>query len=246
MLFYSWCYPWSFLASLRWASTLDTIVSVGIRLGVMECKVLRTETTQEWPRHRLILLADKGRVTVSLTRQTTTTRWTLAWLLSGTDVDQSISFLWSVSIFLEDGQCLAFIQERWPSSQVQLPSVSLLPCISKICEKSVFIRLYNFLNEVGFFYHLQSGFRPGDSTVMQLIYIVDKIVNAALERWNEVRGVLLDISKAFDRVWHKGLLAKLEKLGISDSLYRWFESYLWGRSQRVVIDGQNSEFLSKG
>ena len=61
---------------------------------------------------------------------------------------------------------------------------------------------------------------------MQLIYIVDKIVNAALERGNEVRGVLLDISKAFDRVWHKGLLAKLEKLGISDSLYRWFESYL--------------------
>ena len=99
---------------------------------------------------------------------------------------------------------------------------------------------------IGFFYHLQSGFRPGDSTVMQLIYIVDKIANAALERGNEVRGVLLDISKAFDRVWHKGLLAKLEKLGISDSLYRWFESYLWGRSQRVVIDGQNSELLSKG
>ena len=52
----------------------------------------------------------------------------------------------------------------------------------------------------------------------------------------------MDISKDFDRVWHKGLLAKLEQLGISDSLYRWFESYLSGRSQRVVIDGQNSEW----
>ena len=51
--------------------------------------------------------------------------------------------------------------------------VSLLPCISKICENIVFNRLYSFLNEVGFFYHLESGFRPGDSTIMQLIYIVN-------------------------------------------------------------------------
>ena len=119
--------------------------------------------------------------------------------------------------------------------------ISLLPCISKICEKIVFIRLYSFLNDVGFFYQLQSGFRPGDSTIMQLIYIVDKIVNA-LERGNEVRAVFLDISKAFDRVWHKGLLAKLERLGITGSLLKWFRSYLLGRSQRVIVDGLNSEW----
>ena len=86
------------------------------------------------------------------------------------------------------------------SSLVQLPSVSLLPCISKICEKIVFIRLYNFLNAVGFFYHLQSGFRPGDSTVMQLIYIrvVDKIVNAALElTWERSQRCVVGYIKRF-------------------------------------------------
>ena len=120
--------------------------------------------------------------------------------------------------------------------------VSLLPSISKICEKIVFIRLYNYLNESGYFYHQQSGFRPGNSTVMQLIHIVDKIANALEKGENELRAVFLDISKAFDRVWHKGLLVKLGKLGITGSLYKWLENYLQGRCQRVVVDGVNSEW----
>lgn len=53
---------------------------------------------------------------------------------------------------------------------------------------------------------------------------------------NEVRVVALDISKAFDKVWHDGLLWKLEhKFGVSGSLLQWFRSYLTGRQQRVVI-----------
>jgi hypothetical protein len=56
--------------------------------------------------------------------------------------------------------------------------ISLLVSLSKICEKVVFVRLYNFLNNKGYFYRFQSGFRPGDSTVMQLTYIVDKIYKA--------------------------------------------------------------------
>ena len=108
-------------------------------------------------------------------------------------------------------------------------------------KKIVFIRLYDFLNESGYFYHQQSGFHPGDSTVMQLIHIVDKIVNA-LEKGNQLRAVFLDISKAFDRVWHKGLLVKLGQLGITGSLYKWLKSYLQGRCQRVVVDGVNSEW----
>ena len=84
--------------------------------------------------------------------------------------------------------------------------VSLLPSLSKICEKVAFIHLFNFLSKIGFFYRFQSGFRPGDSTVMQLVYIVHKIYEA-LEEGSEMRAVFLDISKAFDRVWHRGLIA---------------------------------------
>ena len=82
-----------------------------------------------------------------------------------------------------------------------------------------------FLSKQNFFHCFQSDFRPGDLTVMQLIYIVNKIY-IALEKGHEVRAVFLDISKAFDKVWHKGLLAKLKSVGISGLLYSWFESYL--------------------
>ena len=105
----------------------------------------------------------------------------------------------------------------------------------------MFIRLYNFLLDINFLNPLQSGFRPGDSTVNQLVYLVHKI-NEAFECGKEVRMVYLDISKAFDRVWHKGLLYNLESIGIRDPLPSWFKSYLSHRKQRVVIDGQSSNW----
>ena len=93
------------------------------------------------------------------------------------------------------------------------------------------------------FYRFQSGFRPVDSTVMQLVYIVNKIYQA-LEKGHEVRVVFLDISKAFDKVWHRGLLAKLKSIGINGSLLQWFESYLFERFQRVTIEGMSSDWAS--
>ena len=53
---------------------------------------------------------------------------------------------------------------------------------------------------------------------------------------------LLDISKAFDRVWHTGLLAKLSRVGITGNLLKWFENYLTNRQQRVVVNGQTSDW----
>ena len=120
--------------------------------------------------------------------------------------------------------------------------VSLLSSLSKVCEKIVFIRLYNFLLEIHFLNPFQSGFRPGDSTVNQLVFIVHKIYEA-LEEGKEVRMVFLDISKAFDKVWHKGLLRRLESLGVRDPLLKWIKSYLSKRKQRVIIDGQSSDWM---
>ena len=57
----------------------------------------------------------------------------------------------------------------------------------------------------------------------------------------EVHIVFLDISKAFDRVWHAGLLEKLKALGVRNPLLMWIESYLKGRKQRVIIEGQSSD-----
>jgi hypothetical protein len=83
----------------------------------------------------------------------------------------------------------------------------------------------------------QSEFRPGNSTTNQLLLITHKIYED-----KEVKMVFLDISKAFDKVWHRGLLLKLERLGVRDPLLKWFRSYLTGRKQRVIIDGQSSNW----
>ena len=80
--------------------------------------------------------------------------------------------------------------------------------VSLLNALSMFTRVYNFLLDKNFLNPLQSGFRPGDSTVNQLVYMVHNFYDA-FERGKEVRMVYLDISKAFHRVWHKGLLLKV-------------------------------------
>ena len=58
----------------------------------------------------------------------------------------------------------------------------------------------------------------------------------------EVRGNFLDISKAFDKIWHEVLLNKLKSLGISGNLLNLFRSFLNDRQQRVVLNGQLSDW----
>ena len=66
----------------------------------------------------------------------------------------------------------------------------------------------------------------------------------AVDCGKEVRAVFCDISKAFDRVWHRGLLHKLSGICCSDKVLCWFRSYLSGRKQRVVVGGQASHWAS--
>jgi hypothetical protein len=118
--------------------------------------------------------------------------------------------------------------------------VSLLSCVSKIMEKIVFKHLYNYIKDNNLISPHQSGFQPGDSTVNQLSYLYHTFCEA-LDKKKDVRIVFCDISKAFDKVWHAGLLYKLKTFGIHGSLLRWFKSYLSERYQKVVIKGQHSE-----
>ena len=85
--------------------------------------------------------------------------------------------------------------------------VSLLPICSKIFEKIIFNSLFEYLEDNKLLNCNQSGFRSGDSCVHQLLSITHEIyksfdANPSLE----VRGVILDISKAFNRVWRDALL----------------------------------------
>ena len=119
--------------------------------------------------------------------------------------------------------------------------ISLLSNIDKVLERLVFKHVYNFLLDNNFLTSFQSGFIPGDSTVNQLTFIYNTFCKA-LDDGKEVRAVFFDISKAFDRVWHRGLLAKLQGAGIGGRLLEWFSNYLADRKQRVIIPGVKSNW----
>ena len=111
--------------------------------------------------------------------------------------------------------------------------ISLLPIFGKIFEKIIYNVLFEHLKTNDILVNCQSGFLPGDSCISQLLSITHDIYKAFDGNPSlEVRGAFLDNSKAFDRVWHKGLLFKLKRIGIDGTLYLLLENYLKNRKQR--------------
>ena len=92
----------------------------------------------------------------------------------------------------------------------------------------------------GLFFDFEYGFRSSQSTADLLTVVSDRIARA-FNRSGATRAVALDISKAFDRVWHAGLLHKLKFYGISGQIFGLISSFLSNRRLRVVLDGKSSQ-----
>ena len=119
--------------------------------------------------------------------------------------------------------------------------ISLLSCVGKILEQCIHSRVLNYLKVNNIITQSQSGFMPGDSTVNQLTSIYHYLCTSFDQGINTQSIFFPGISKAFDRVWHKGLLKKIEAVGIIGDLALWFQNYLQNRKQAVVIKGKKSE-----
>ena len=104
----------------------------------------------------------------------------------------------------------------------------------------VYNRLYSHIQQ-----HLpthQSGFRQCDGTELQLARNNHEI-SAHRDSGHHVSACFFDLSKAFDRVWHPGLLKKLSHYGVEAEAHIWLTGYLSGRRQRVQVDGTVSPWL---
>ena len=121
--------------------------------------------------------------------------------------------------------------------------ISLLPIVGKIFERLLYDRMFEFFIAHNLISKNQSDFRPGDSCINQLLSIIHEIYQSFDDNL-EVRAVFVDISKAFEKVWHKGLIFKLKQNGISDKILNIITDFLSFRKQRVVLNGQTSPWVS--
>ena len=80
---------------------------------------------------------------------------------------------------------------------------------------------------------------PGDSCISQLLSIVHEI-QSSCKSPTGVRAIFLDILKAFDKVWHQGLLFKLKYFGVEGNFLRLLKNSLDNQKQRVILDDQCS------
>lgn len=118
--------------------------------------------------------------------------------------------------------------------------ISLLSCLGKIVEKIIQGRIDNFTTTNNVLPDEQFGFRKEHCTVRQTTRLYTDITKNFNKRAS-TGAVFFDISKAFDRVWHNGLILKLIRLGMNDYLIRLVSNFLHDRSFVIFADG----YLSK-
>ncbi len=111
--------------------------------------------------------------------------------------------------------------------------IALLSTVSKVLERIVHDKLSTFLRP--WLSKQQSGFRKKDGTVPQLVRLTQQW-SETIDKSAYVGVLFFDLKKAFDRVWHRGLLTKLQAAGIRGSALSWFTSFLAHRRQTTLVD----------
>jgi len=119
--------------------------------------------------------------------------------------------------------------------------ISLLSIISKVFESLINLCVTRHLETLKLFSDHQYGFRSGRSTTDALTVICE-CVYRSLDACGEARAIALDISKAFDKVWHAGPLHKMKSYGISGKVLNLIKSFLSNKKIKVVLDGRSSNY----
>jgi len=117
--------------------------------------------------------------------------------------------------------------------------ISLTSVCCKLMEHVIHSQIMRHLDRHSLLTDQQHGFRKRRSCETQLILTLQDLA-AGIEEGEQIDAVLLDFSKAFDKVPHQRLLHKLDHYGIKGNLLHWIESFLSSRTQRVLVEGHAS------
>ena len=121
--------------------------------------------------------------------------------------------------------------------------VSLTSITCKILEHIIYSSIVNHLDKNNVLCPHQHGFRKNRSCETQLIGLIDDL-SKGLDGNTQIDAILLDFSKAFDKVHHTSLLKKLKFFGISGPLHQWIQDFLIGREQTVIVNGSKSSSIT--
>ena len=118
--------------------------------------------------------------------------------------------------------------------------ISLTSICCKVMEHIICSNLMRHLDESDILTDFQHSFRRKRSCETQLVLTVDEL-SRALDQGKQVDCILLDFAKAFDKVSHRSLIAKLSNYGVAGRNLLWIQDFLHSRSQVVVVEGEESE-----
>lgn len=118
--------------------------------------------------------------------------------------------------------------------------ISLLSTLGKIAERVVLNRLQEEIKDLELLPPEQFGFREGHGTELQLLRLVEEI-HEAIDRRDVAAGIFLDVKRAFDKVWHQGLIVKLYRQNINPGLVKIIANFLTGREFQVSVGDSLSE-----
>ena len=121
--------------------------------------------------------------------------------------------------------------------------ISLTSSIGKLAERMVNYRLYWWLEKNGILNNSQAGFRRGSRTEDQLFRLTQSVIDGFQEK-KDTAAVFIDLQQAYDKIWRKGLLIKMQKLGIDGKMLNWVQAFLSNRTIRTRFDGALSSKLT--
>ena len=141
------------------------------------------------------------------------------------------------------GQVILILKPGKPSENVaSYRPISLLPILSKVLEKLILQRLEPIIKQKNLIPDHQFGFRSQHSTIEQ-VNRVYQVARTAMEQRKYCTAAFIDVSQAFDKVWHPGLLYKLKQQLPAD-MYKMLFSYLSNRHFLVKVNNEVTKLHS--